>query len=77
MNFKATAISSFAKFMLGGLAFNKIKDIVSIYNNEDLTGDQKREAALKDVKDLGMGIATWAVNLGIELAVAFLKSKAV
>jgi hypothetical protein len=71
MNIKATAVSSFAKFILGGLIFNKIKDIVAIYNKAELSGDEKRSAAIKDIEDVGFGISTWAINLGIELAVTY------
>jgi hypothetical protein len=71
MQIKAVAISSFAKFILGGLVFAKIKDIVEVYNNSELSGDQKREAAFKDIHDIGYNLTNWAVNLGIELAVAY------
>lgn len=71
MSIKSTAVSSFAKFILGGLVFEKIKDIVTIYNKSDLSGEEKRSAAIKDIEDIGLGIANWAVNLGIELAVAY------
>lgn len=71
MNIKSTAVSSFAKFILGGLVFDKIKDVVNIYNNAELSGEEKRSAAIKDIEDIGLGIANWAVNLGIELAVTY------
>lgn len=74
MNVKSVAINSFAKFMIGGLVFNKIKDIVLIYNTSDLTGPQKREQAFKDVLDILSGVSNWVIGLGIELAVAYFKT---
>lgn len=71
MNVKSVAIHSFAKLMLGGLVFKKIKDIVALYNDTKLSGAEKRQAAIKDIEDIGFGLTSWAVNLGIELAVAY------
>ena len=75
MSVKSTVIKSFAKFVLGGLVFGKIKDIVATYNNSELSGSEKRSGAIKDLEAIGLGIATWAVNLGIELAVAYFKAQ--
>ena len=74
MNVKSTAISSFSKFILGGITFNKIRDIVSIYQRSTLSGQEKRSSVIKDVEDLGLGIASWEINLGIEFSVSYFKT---
>lgn len=75
MSLKTTVIGSFAKFLLGGDTFERIKAVVLRQAEKNIPGEDKRESALKEIKLIGLGIATWAVNLSIELAVAWLKSK--
>ena len=74
MVIKQAAISSFAKFMIGGTVFKEIKSIVQTYLNAELTGQQKREQAFKDCMDILNGVAGWMIGLGIELAVAYFKT---
>lgn len=74
MVIKQVAISSFAKFMIGGSIFKEIKNIVETYLNAELTGQQKREQAFKDCMDILQGVAGWVIGLGIELAVAYFKT---
>lgn len=76
MALKTTIISSFATFLLGSKVFDRVKFIVSRLDDTELTGSAKKEQALKDIKTLGLGIVTWAINLAIELAVAYLRTKA-
>ena len=68
-------IERFAKFILGGVPFESMKRIVRSVNNEALTGAEKRNMAYKEFTTLGYELAEWMVNLGIELAVAWLKSR--
>ena len=72
---KSTVISSFARFILGGGIFTQIRAIVLVYNDSTLSGLEKRAAAVADIERLGLEIAGWAINLGIELAVAWAKSQ--
>lgn len=74
MNLKATVISSFAKFLLGGDTFDRVKGIVLRQEDKDIPGEAKRVSALEEIKVIGLGIATWAVNLAIELAVSYLRT---
>lgn len=76
MALKATIISSFAKFLLGSDTFDRVKAVVLRQEDKDLSGAQKREAAFEEIKLIGMGIATWAVNLAIELSVSWLRTQA-
>jgi hypothetical protein len=74
VNIKAAAISSFAKFILGGDIFKRVLGIVTRQQDKQLSGTEKRYAAIQDIKIIGLELAGWAVNLAIELAVAYLKS---
>ena len=76
MSLKATVIQSFAKFILGSGAFDRVKDAVLRQETKDLTGKQKQAAVFEEIKILGIGVATWSLNLAIELAVAWLRTKA-
>ena len=76
MSIKSTAISSFAKFMLGGTVFNEIRDIVAIYQSSTLSGAEKRSAVIKDIEDLGLGLVNWVIHLGVELSVAYFNTLA-
>lgn len=76
MNLKSTIISSFASFLLGSDTFDRVKGVVLRQENKDLTGEEKRTAAFNEIKMIGMGIATWALNLAIELAVSWLRTQA-
>lgn len=72
---KAVAIESFAKLMVGGKVFGDIQRIVASYTNANLSGEEKRQEALKDIKDIGVALSGWLINLALELAVAWIKSK--
>jgi hypothetical protein len=75
MKITPIAINSFSKFIVGGVPFESMKRIVSGLNDNNLTGEQKRNAAIDEFMTLGYALAGWLVNLGVELAVAWLKSK--
>lgn len=74
MSLKTTVIQSFAKFLLGSDTFERVKAVVLRQEDKDLSGSQKRESALQEIKLIGLGIATWATNLAIELVVAYLRT---
>lgn len=74
MAIKATIISSFANFILGSGTFDRIKGIVMRQEDKDISGAEKRHLAFEEFKVLGIGIASWAVNLAIELAVAYFRT---
>lgn len=74
MSVKSSVINSFSAFILGGIVFAKIRDIVALYDTKNLSGTEKKARAIKDLEDIGLGITNWALNLGIELAVAYFKA---
>ena len=76
MNIKATVISSFARFVLGSGTFEKVKDIVIKQEGSGLKGDEKRKAAIEELKLLGINVMSWALGLAIELSVTYLRTLA-
>lgn len=76
MKVKEVVITSFAKMLLGGRAFSQIRGAVEAWADKELSGAQKRQAVKGYLSTMLTDIAEWAVNLGIELAVAALKAKA-
>jgi hypothetical protein len=75
MNIKSKIISSFASFIIGSDTFDRVKNVVIRQDEKNISGNEKREAAVNEIKLIGMGIATWAINLAIELAVSWLRTK--
>ncbi len=69
-------IERFAKFVMGGVPFESMKRIVADVNNSAMSGSEKRQAVLNEFASLGYALADCLINLGLELAVAWLKSKA-
>jgi len=76
MKVAPTIISSFAKFIIGGDVFNHLLSIVTFQqtNGHSATGAEKRAYAIEQFKHVGLDVANWMLNLGIELAVAYLKA---
>lgn len=69
-------IDRFAKFAIGGVPFESMKRIVADVNNSALSSAEKRQAVLHEFASLGYALAQSMVRLGLELAVAWMKSKA-
>jgi hypothetical protein len=74
MSLKATMIQSFARFVLGSNVFERVKGVVLRQEDKELSGAEKRHAALEEIKLIGLGIATWALNFAIEIAVAYFRT---
>jgi len=72
---KSFWINTLAKLLVGGNLFDKVKEIVADLNNTELSGSEKKERALEDVYAIFADLSTRIVNLAIELAVAWAKSK--
>jgi hypothetical protein len=75
MALKSTIISSFAKIILGSSLFERIKATVIRQEEKFIAGSKKREAVLAELQVIGISAATYLINLGIELAVAWLKTQ--
>ena len=76
MSVERIAIEEFAALMVGGDIFKDIKHAVGVMSTKDLTGSQKKAAILSDFEHVGEEIGSWALNLAIELAVAWFKKLA-
>ena len=76
MSLKTTAISAFAKFLLGGSIFTRVIGVINRLDDEDLTGAQKKELALKEFKTIGLEITGFIANLAVEIGVLYLRSLA-
>jgi len=74
MNIKNTAISAFAKYVIGGQPFEHIKKIVAIIETSDLKGKDKQQAAFNELRAIGLEISTMLLNVGIELACLYFKT---
>lgn len=74
MKLAPTIINSFAKFVIGSDVFTRVKAVVERQESKELSGVEKRQAALDEIKEIGLEIANWAINLALELAVAYLRS---
>lgn len=74
MNLTPFIIDRFAKFAMGGVPFESMKRIVADVNNSAMSSAEKRQAVLQEFASLGYALAQSMVHLGLELAVAWLKS---
>jgi len=68
-------IDKFAKFIVGGVPFESMKRVVATLDDADLSGSAKRAAALAEFKKFSYLLTDFLVNLAVELAVAWLKSR--
>ncbi|MEA3453978.1 MAG: hypothetical protein U9R12_03490 [Candidatus Caldatribacteriota bacterium] len=75
MDVKAFALDKIISWILGGTIFADIKKVVGVLANEDMAGAEKKEEAIKRLKTMGVVIATFLMNLGIEVAVTLLKAQ--
>lgn len=76
MALKATIISSFAKIILGSSLFDRIKATVLRVDGDDIPGSEKRDAVINELRIIGISAASYLLNLGIELAVSWLRTQA-
>jgi hypothetical protein len=76
MSLKSTIISSFAKIVLGSSLFYRIKATVLRVDGDDIPGSEKRDAVVNELRIIGISAASYLINLGIELAVAYLRTLA-
>lgn len=70
-------IEHFARWVSGGAPFYAMREIVATLESDDLPGSEKRDKALDQFKQLGYSLAKWVANLLLELAVAYVRGKAV
>jgi len=76
MKVKTMAINLFARQLIDGVAFEQAKNIVAELDGKDISNEDKRKIAVETLKAFGYALAGFLLNLAIELAVAWLRSKA-
>lgn len=76
MSVKGIVIERFAKWYLkNGVAFESMKRIVMAMADTDLTNKQKKTKAVTEVTKLGYDLGEFLLNIGIELALGYLKAQ--
>ena len=76
MSIKTTAISAFAKFLLGGSIFNRVVAVVQRLDDEDISGAEKKKFALEQFKLIGLELTGFIANFAVEISVLYLRSLA-
>ena len=76
MSVKGIVIERFAKWYLGGVHFETIKRVVASLMDSSLSGQAKQVIAINEIKKFGYDLSNFLINLGIELALGYLKAQA-
>jgi len=69
------AIHVLAGLILSSDVFQRILAVVERWADKEISELDKHESVLNEIKIIGLNLAKWEANLGIELAVAYLKHK--
>ena len=77
VTFKQSAIKGLATLLTDKTVFNRVLDAVNTVDDPNTPGNKKREAVMKQLKVIGLDLATWLAGLLIELAVSYLRIAAV
>jgi len=76
MSVKGVIIEKFAKWYLkDGVAFESMKRIVSDMTDINLTNKQKKNKAVTEFSKMGYNLGEFLINIGIELALGYLKAQ--
>jgi hypothetical protein len=75
MKLGSVVINQFGKFIVGSDIFSRVVGVVKRLDDTSLTGAEKRAKAIQDFETIGVEIANWAINLAVELAVAYLRAQ--
>ncbi len=63
------------KMLIGSDWWGKVGSTVADLAKADLSGAQKKDMAVTTLKEMGWNLASWALNLAVEVAVAVLTKK--
>lgn len=72
----AQSIHVLAGLILGSDVFTRVLGAVERWEENQIVGLEKKQGVLAELKIIGLELLEWETNLAIELAVAFLKTKA-
>jgi hypothetical protein len=70
---KQSAINALASLLADGSTFERIKATVIRVEDPKLSGAEKKQAVLDELKVIGVNVGGWLLNLIIELCVAWLR----
>jgi len=73
---KISILEKVIAWFTGGGAYSTIKSVVDSFMNEDMTGEEKKEAVKKIIMPLLGALSGVLINLAIEVAVLALRSAA-
>ena len=63
------------KFVIGEQLFVKVQQTVEKVADKNISGKEKKEIAIKELKEVGGDFAEYTLNFALETAVFALKSK--
>jgi hypothetical protein len=69
------AINLLASLLLGSDTFTRILGVVNRWADKKISGAEKRAGVLDEFEIIGLNITKSLANLGLELAVAYLKNE--
>lgn len=69
------AIHVLAGLILSSDVFMRILAVVERWADTEISDLEKHDSVLNEIEIIGLNVAKWEANLGIELAVAYLKNK--
>ncbi len=69
-------IKTLAGLLLGSDVFKRILATVERWADKEISGVEKRDGVLDELQVIGLGLTKSLANVGVELAVQFLKLKA-
>jgi len=75
MSVKGIVIERFAKWYIGGVYFETIKRVVASLMDSSISGQAKQTIAINEIKKFGYDLSNFLINLGIELALGYLKAQ--
>ena len=73
MSIKMTIIRRATQWLIGAQVFKKIEQVVVDLMDMKLSGEDKKEMALSELRDLKVSISKALINLAIEVAVSYFK----
>lgn len=72
---QAFLITQLARFLTSVSFWQQAKDMVTMYEDKSLTGYQKKQRVMIEIKKDAVKFGDFLISLVIELAVAYFKAK--
>ena len=75
MKITPSIINAYGKWRVGNDPFESAKTIVASLDNQSIPDEEKKRIAVEQLKVFGYALAGFLLNLAIEIAVDYLRSK--